>query len=270
MTVQSHIASAPDGVPIHYDVQGTGAVALVFVHGWCCNRGHWAGQVDHFAPDYTLVCIDLAGHGASGRDRARQTMSAFGQDVVAVVEQLGLEQVVLIGHSMGGMVIVEAARCLSTAVIGLVGVDTWRNVEQIRTPDQITELVAPLRASFKEAAGAFVRARFVAASDPALVERVVAAMSAAPPNIAIGAAEAIYEYDRHLQPGLQGVNVPKITINARPTNLAASQRLGIEVMQVSGVGHFVMMEDPLTFNRLLDESLQKLIHANICKKNREG
>ena len=99
MTVQSHIASAPDGVPIHYDVQGTGAVALVFVHGWCCNRGHWAGQVDHFAPDYTLVCIDLAGHGASGRDRARQTMSAFGQDVVAVVEQLGLEQVVLIGHS---------------------------------------------------------------------------------------------------------------------------------------------------------------------------
>jgi len=261
MPAQCHIALSPDGVPIHYDVQGSGKIALVFVHGWCCNRGHWAGQVDHFAPDYTLVCIDLAGHGASGRDRARQTMSAFGQDVVAVVEQLGLEQVVLIGHSMGGLVIVEAAHRLPTAVIGLVGVDTWRNVEQIRTPDQITEMVAPLRANFKEAAGAFVRARFVAASDPTLVERVVAAMSAAPPNIAIGAAEAICEYDRHLQAGLQGVNVPKITINARPTNLAASQRLGIAVMQVSGLGHFVMMEDPQTFNRLLGEALQKLTPA---------
>ena len=162
---------------------------------------------------------------------------------------------------MGGMVIVEAARRLPTAVIGLVGVDTWRNVEQIRTPDQITEMVALLRANFKEAAGAFVRARFVAASAPALVERVVATMSAAPPDIAIGAAEAICEYDRHLQAGLQGVNVPKIAINARPTNLAASQRLGIAVMQISGVGHFVMMEDPLTFNRLLDEALQKLIHT---------
>ena len=261
MPAQSRIALSPDGVPIHYDVQGTGSIALVFVHGWCCNRGHWAGQVDHFAPHYTLVTLDLAGHGASGRDRAQWTMPAFGRDVVAVVEQLGLEQVVLIGHSMGGMVIVEAAHRLPAAVIGLVGVDTWRNVEQIRTPDQVAELVAPLRANFKAAAGAFVRARFVATSDPELVERVVAAMSAAPPDTAIGAAEALGGYDRHLQAGLQGIKVPKVAINARPTNLAAAQRHGIAVMQISGVGHFVMMEDTQAFNRLLDEALQILIPA---------
>jgi pimeloyl-ACP methyl ester carboxylesterase len=188
-------------------------------------------------------------------------MAAFGQDVAAVVKQLGLKQVVLIGHSMGGMVILEAARCLSSAVVGLIGVDTWRNVEQIRTPDQTAELVTPLRANFEEAAGAFVRARFVASSDPALVERVVAAMSAAPPDIGIGAAEAICGYDRHLQAGLRDVSVPKITINARPTNLEALQRHGVAVMQISGVGHFVMMEDAPTFNRMLDQALQKLIHA---------
>jgi len=261
MPAQGHIARSSDGVPIHYDVQGSGKIALVFVHGWCCNRGYWAGQVDHFAPHCTLVTIDLAGHGASGRDRTRWTMPSFGRDVTAVLEQLGLEQVVLIGHSMGGLVIVEAARRLPTAVIGLVGVDTWRNVEQIRTPDQIAEMVAPLRANFKKAAGAFVRARFVAGSDPALVQRVVAAMCAAPPDIAIAAAEAICEYDRHLPAGLQGVNVPKATINGRPTNLAAAQRLGIAVLQISGVGHFVMLEDAPAFNRLLDEVLQKLTHG---------
>ena len=90
---------------------------------------------------------------------------------------------------------------------------------------------------------------------------MVAAMSAAPPNIAIGAAEALCGYNRHLQTGLQGVKVPKITINARPTNLEAAQRYGFEVMQISGVGHLVMMEDAQTFNRLLDEALQKLSHA---------
>jgi len=261
MPAQDRIALSSDGVPIHYDVQGSGKIALVFVHGWCCNRGHWAGQVDHFAPHYTLVTIDLAGHGGSGRGRTRWTMSSFGRDVVAVVEQLGLELVVLVGHSMGGMVIVEAARRLPAAVIGLVGVDTWRNVAQIRTPDQIAQMVTPLRTHFKEAAGDFVRARFVATSDPALVERVVAAMSAAPPDIASAAAEAICEYDRHLQAGLREINVPKITINARPTNLAAARRLGITVMQISGVGHFVMMEDAPAFNRLLDEALQILTHA---------
>jgi len=259
MQAQSRIALSTDGVPIHYDVQGTGKIALVFVHGWCCNRGHWAGQVGHFAPRYTVVGIDLAGHGASGRDRTHWTMPAFGQDVAAVVEQLGLEQVVLIGHSMGGMVIVEAAHRLPNAVIGLIGVDTWRNIEHKGTPEQVTALVAPFRANFVEAARSFVRARFVAASDPKLVERVTAGMSAAPPHIAIGALEAICEYDRHLQQGLQGVNAPKITINARPTNLEALQRYGIAVVQIPGVGHFVMMEDVQTFNRLLDEALQKLV-----------
>jgi pimeloyl-ACP methyl ester carboxylesterase len=86
-------------------------------------------------------------------------------------------------------------------------------------------------------------------------------MSAAPPAIAIAAAEAICEYDRHLQAGLREINVPKITINGRPTNLAAAQRLGITVMQMSGVGHFVMMEDAPAFNRLLDEALQVLTPA---------
>lgn len=258
---RSQIVHSADGVPINYDVTGSGKIALVFVHGWCCNRGHWQGQVSHFAPRYSVVSIDLAGHGSSGCDRTRWSMSAFGRDVVAVVEQLGLEQVVLIGHSMGGLVIVEAARRLPTAVIGMVGADTWRNIENIRTPEQIAELVAPFRANFEAAAGAFVRTRFAPTSEPNLVERVVAAMSAAPPHIAIGAFEALCGYDRQLQAELERIKAPKITVNAhsRPTNSAALQRHGIRVMPISGVGHFVMMEDPQNFNRLLDEALQKIM-----------
>jgi pimeloyl-ACP methyl ester carboxylesterase len=263
MQVQSQVALSADGVPIHYDVQGNGAVALVFVHGWCCHRGHWEQQMGHFAPYYTVVSLDLAGHGASGRDRTQWTMPAFGQDVVAVVEQRGLKQVVLIGHSMGGTVIVEAARRLPTTVIGLVGVETWRNVEQLRTPEQVAALVAPFRANFVEAACAFVRPMFVPTSEPTLVERVVAAMSAAPPHIAIGAVEALWGHDRHLQAGLQEVKGSRIAINARQTNLEAAQRHGIAVMRMSGVGHFVMLEDPQTFNRLLDEAVQKCLHTRV-------
>src|SRR5687768_8549381 len=102
MHVQSHVAISADGVPIHYDVQGNGATALVFVHGWCCHRRFWDRQVEHFASHYTVVSIDVGGHGASGRDRTQWIVSAFGQDIVAVVAQRGLEQVVLIGHSMAG------------------------------------------------------------------------------------------------------------------------------------------------------------------------
>jgi pimeloyl-ACP methyl ester carboxylesterase len=262
MPTHDHAAISADGVPIHYDVQGTGVPALVFVHGWCCDRHYWDGQRGYFAPHYQVVTLDLAGHGASGHDRTQWTVSAFGQDIVAVVEQLGLEQVVLVGHSMGGLLIVEAARRLPRSVIGVVGVDTWRNIGDIRTAEEVAAFLAPFRANFVETARAFVRAMFAPTSDPTLVEDIVGAMSAAPPHIAIGTYEALLSNGRNFQAGLQEVTAPKMTINssARPTQTEA-QRHGIEVMRMSDVGHFVMLEAPQTFNRLLDEAVQKCLHA---------
>lgn len=270
--IQAHdkVALSADGVPIHYDVHGSGTTALVFVHGWCCDRSYWDGQVGHFAPRHTVVRLDLAGHGASGKERALWTMPAFGEDVVAVVEQLGLEQAVLIGHSMGGSVIVEAARRIPASVIGLVGADTWRDVEHVQPPGRIAELVAPFRADFTAAARAYVRSMFVPTSDPALVGRVTAAMSSAPPHIGTGAFEAAWEHDRQLRAGLLEAQAPKFAINARRTNLEAAGRHGITVMRMSGVGHFVMLEDTQTFNGLLDEAVQQCLQAGMAKGEENG
>jgi pimeloyl-ACP methyl ester carboxylesterase len=254
-----------DGVLIHYDVQGNESPALLFVHGWCCDRHVWDGQVGHFASDYTVVRLDLAGHGASGRARARWTMEAFGGDVAAVVEQLGLDQVVLIGHSMGGAVIVEAARLLPNAAIGLVGADTWRDPGPALTPQQLAEVLAPFRADFVEATRAFVRSLFIPASPARLTEAMVTFMSEMSPQIGVDVGEQVLAYDRVMMERLQEVHVPKIAINAadyRPTNREAAQRCGVELVLMSGVGHFVMMEDALTFNRLLGETVRKLVHLH--------
>jgi pimeloyl-ACP methyl ester carboxylesterase len=188
---------------------------------------------------------------------------AFGQDVVAVVQQLGLRQVVLIGHSMAGVVIVEAARRLPTAVIGLVGAGAWHDLDKVRTPAEVSERVAHFRTDFVEAVRTLVRTMFVPTSDAALAEDIVTAMSAAPPHIGISVGEEVLGHDRMLQKGLQEVKAPKIAINSaawRATNMEAAQRHGIEVELMSGVGHFVMMEDPQTFNRLLDEAVKRLVH----------
>jgi hypothetical protein len=90
-------AISADGNEIHYQVQGQGKPALIFIHGWCCDRSYWDAQLPYFAQKYIVVAIDLAGHGESGLDRKEWTMGAFGEDVVAVVNKLNLEQVVLIG-----------------------------------------------------------------------------------------------------------------------------------------------------------------------------
>jgi pimeloyl-ACP methyl ester carboxylesterase len=264
MSVRSHIAKSVDGILIHYAVQGSGAPALVFVHGWCCDRHYWEQQVDHFAPHYTVVRLDLAGHGASGRDRAQWTVPAFGQDVVAVAKQLGLEQVVLIGHSMGGRVIVEAARRLPDTVIGLVGAETWHHVGHVQTPAQVAAFLAPFRADFVEAMHALVPKLFAPTADAALVEEVVAAMAESPPHIGIGAWEESVVYNRVVRERLQEIRVPKIAINSAyplTTNREALKACGVEVVFMSGVGHFVMMEDRQTFNRRLGEVMQAFVTA---------
>ncbi len=140
--------------------------------------------------------------------------------------------------------------------------DTWQHVEQPRTPAQVAESLAPLRANFVEAIRPIARNVFGPTAAPTVVEQVVAAMSAAPPHIGIGAFEAFRGYDRTLGEALQEVTAPKMAINSsvRPTHMEA-QRHGIEVLRMSGVGHFVMLEEPQTFNRLLDEAVQKCLHA---------
>ena len=134
-----------DGIPIVYDAVGSGDPALILVHGWSCDRTYWRQQTGVFADRHRVVTIDLAGHGESGEGRASWTMASFGEDVVAVVDDLGLANMVLVGHSMGGDVIVEAALRLGERVAGLVWVDTYDELTTPATEEQVQAFVEPFR-----------------------------------------------------------------------------------------------------------------------------
>lgn len=257
--MSEHAVSA-DGLLINYELRGEGLPALVFVHGWCCDHSYWQKQIDHFSSQYTVVAIDLGGHGDSGLDRDTWTMAAFGRDVVAVVEKLGLRQVVLIGHSMGGTVVVEAAQQIPGRVKAIIGVDTFKNLGQTRTQAQVEVENAPFRKDFRQATDDFVRTgMFVPTSDAALIDKIAKDMAAAPPQVGFDAGVRLDSHDAELQKGLQKLQVPIMSINSdyQPTDDAA-ERYGISIELMSGTGHFVMLEDPETFNLVLENVLQRL------------
>lgn len=257
-----------DGVPIHYEVHGQGTPALVFVHGWSCDRSYWRKQLEHFASRFTVVTIDLAGHGESGLNRESWTMAAFGADVAAVVEHLGLTSVILIGHSMGGPVVVEAAKRMPRQAIGLIGVDTMKNLDIIRTQEQMDKVLSPFHEDFVQAADAFARRiMFVETSAADFRETIIQDMASAPPHVAIGALEKLFGNGANLQASLQEVHAPIVLINSdiSPTNMKAAGRYGIRLMTMSGVGHFVMLEDAETFNRLLEDAV-RMINASALEK----
>src|SRR5512135_1496385 len=95
-------ALTTDQLRVHYEVTGTGETALVFVHGWLGNGGWWNAQRGAFRDRYTVVQVDLPGHGASDTTRASWSAAQYADDIKAVADQLTARAIVLIGHSMSG------------------------------------------------------------------------------------------------------------------------------------------------------------------------
>lgn len=261
---QTSFVNSRDGIQIAYEVHGTGMPALVFIHGWSCDRSYWKAQIEPFARQYQVITIDLAGHGESGLGRKTWTIQAFGDDVAAVVNKLGLQRVILIGHSMGGDVIMEAAKRLNNRVVGLIMVDTYKKLGPGRTPEQVQAFIKRLRVNFADSTRALVRSLFISTSDSMLVERVAADMSSAPPAVALSALESAFNYSREITHALEELKLPVITINSDngPTDVRSMEQYGVQVMIMSGVGHFLMMEDPESFNRMLRTAIENIIHKN--------
>lgn len=249
-------ATSSDGISICYEEHGDGDPSLVFVHGWSCDRSYWKKQLDHFSKEHRVVALDLAGHGESESGRKDWTMPAFSDDVDSVVKQLGLREVVLIGHSMGGDVIVEAALRAPERVRGLVWVDTWRTLGKPMTNEELQEFAAPFRADFPRTVRKFVRKMFNPGSDKELVDFVVNDMSSAPPAVALSALEHNVIFDREIVKQLPKLKAPLVEINAdyRPTNVQVLEKHGVKkVVIIQNTAHFLFMEDADEFNRVLDK-----------------
>jgi pimeloyl-ACP methyl ester carboxylesterase len=245
---------SPDDIPIRYTADGTGSPAIVFVHGWSCDRSYWRGQIAPLAARHRVVAVDLAGHGESGTGRRSWTMPAFGADVAAVLEDAGLDDVVLVGHSMGGDVILEAALLLEGRVRGLVWVDTYRSLGELPTPEGIEAFIAPFRRDFVGEVLQLVRGFFPPTADGDLIEWIAADMAAAPPDVALDALRHAISNEGPAIDVLARLDVPRAAINPdyRPSDPVSLGRHGFRTHILDGVGHFSMLEDPVQFNRALE------------------
>ena len=101
---------------------------------------------------------------------------------------------------------------------------------------------------------------FPATADSAVRDRVALDMSAAPPAVATSAMRNAFRYDAMLPTALTELQLPVVAINADlfPTDTTSMRQHGVQVIIMSGVGHFLMMEDPARFNELLREALDRM------------
>jgi sigma-B regulation protein RsbQ len=256
------IVMSDDNVHLEYHVLGHGDPAVVLIHGWAGNENYWHEQFGVLKARYTVVAVNLAGHGASGRNRTDWSIDNYARDVATIVRQVPNGQLVLVGHAMGATVALAAAPKIGARLIGVIAVDALSSVGlPPLTPPEIETRVAPFRADFIGATRQLVsESLFEKGADPILVQKVAYDMSLSPPDIAVASLKGLLAVD--FATLLPRVHVPVYAINSdlTPTDVTRIRRtlpdFTLEVM--THTGHFPMLEAPARFNPLLLKDIEAL------------
>ena len=259
------VVISKDGTPISCEIYGAGEPTLVFVHGWSCDARYWRAQLPYFSKNHRVVTLDLAGHGHSGMIRSQYTMRAFGEDVQAVTEAIGTNRVILLGHSMGGSVIAEAARLMPNRVIGIIGIDTLENIEYPMTRDELKKMMTPLEKDFRTGSRQFIEEMISPNTDQQLRKWILSDISAAPPAVALSAMnEMMSQYiTGEAAKIFDEIRIPVITVNGDlwPINYEANRRhmFSFDAIFLKGADHFLMMDRPEEFNLALEKAIHMIL-----------
>jgi pimeloyl-ACP methyl ester carboxylesterase len=256
---------APDGVTIVYSAAGSGEPGIVFIHGGLAERSFWDAQLQFFAGRHRTVALDLPGHGESGSDRTRWGLPEFGADVKAVFEAEKLEAVILVGNSLGGPVAMEAALLLPGKALGVVGVDTFQEVDYTITPDEARQRAEAFREDYPGALKRMVRSLFHPDADPALIADAERRMGATPPESAAAMFMSMAGYDLAATTRKLGVPLRAVNGDLYPTDIMGVRKIkaDFDAVILPHTGHYPMLECPGEFNRRLAEVVSGLLKRSL-------
>lgn len=112
---------------IYYEITGEGP-GLLLIHGLGSSSRDWEKQVPVFARKYQVITLDLRGHGQSSKPPGPYSIRLFAKDTAALVRELGIQPLHIVGISMGGMVAFELAIHYPEIVRSLVIVNSYPEV----------------------------------------------------------------------------------------------------------------------------------------------
>ena len=258
-----------DGVEVSYNVNGKGYPALIFVPGWGGKKDDFFYQADYFSPTYQTVCIDLPGFGKSGNNRVEWTMSNYAKDVIALMDRLKIDEAVLIGHSMGGIVILEVAKKIPNKIIGVIPLDVISNLEPTATKKQIANIVEYWMDWANNATYDKMKSIFSENTDSILIAKTVDDIKCASK---VGWEESVTDVLHYLQSPsvlsslLSEIQVPIHCINKADTKLdldiARKYNSNISASSIENVGHFFLWDAPDESNILIESAINEFMAMN--------
>lgn len=225
---------------------------LLFVHGWAGDSRFWIPQVNHFEDQYEIDTPDLAGHGRAANQRGTCTIDGFATELADRIRGLDTESCILVGHSMGGAVALEAARKIPERVGRVVMVDAfvmdWGRLDEAL----IGGFLATFREDFSGAVRGLIEQTCTPETDPAVIEHAAKVMTTLSPAVGLPALESLLRWDP--LPTFEALDMPLDCINSVLVNPEARSRYAPFVTEypVAGAGHYLQFEDEKGFSQLLE------------------
>jgi len=265
------------GVQIDCLDEGKGDTTLLFVHSWCINKTYWLEQVAQFKEKYRVVAIDLPGFGKSGKNRKIWNNKNFSADINATIAQLGLKNVILIGHSMAGDIIIQAAIDNPSKVIGLVGVDNLKTVGVKYTPgkndkEEYEKAVYAIKHDFKNFAVKYVNDDLLYKTTSANIRKKVLNDVANADSTIAAACLLQDDFDEAAKLVQTRKKIYLINSDVTPTDTSGfiAKNIPFKITYVHATGHFPMIEKPGEFNLKLKEILKDMKSGtNLSKSNKQ-
>ncbi|MGH9369561.1 MAG: alpha/beta fold hydrolase [Thermoanaerobaculia bacterium] len=241
------------------DDGGRGGLPVLFVHGNGGNKTQWAAQIAHLRKTRRAVAFDLRGMGqsapAAGGD---YSVEGFAGDVAAVADTLGLSRFTLVGHSFGGAVVCAYAWRHPERLAGLLFADSAGDLSGT-PPDEIEGLKRGLAPeNYTQFTDAWFDSILKSAAGSTR-EAVMASLHATAREVFTAATLALCSFP--LRDALARYAGPRLSIvSTLAENPLAIHRSieGIPARVVTDASHWLMMDRPEEFNRMLDEFLAEL------------
>jgi pimeloyl-ACP methyl ester carboxylesterase len=261
-----------NGTTISYNSYGSGPATLLFVHGSFIDQTYWKEQVSFFKEKYRVVTMDLAGHGESGTNREEWTLRGMADDVVNLIKELNLDDVILIGHSLGGNLILMAATTYPDPVIGFIAVDNFKNLATPLPPEydsQVEQIIESSKKAYADTNEHYARMVLLTPGTPRwITDKIVATYRNSYEPMGQQTLPQFFVMDqieREVLPLLR----PKmnlINVNYMPTNVEALEKNavnGYALIEIAGTCHYPMLESPKALNEALDEVIDGVLEAKI-------
>ena len=254
--------SSTDNINIHYTETGKGNTAIVFVHGWLGNTNWWNSQEAFLKDRYKIVKIDLGGHGKSDKTRLNWTSKQYSDDLITVINQINASEVILVGHSMSGAFVTEAAVDLPK-VKAIILVDTLKDLDDTFDPEQAEEFMfSHYRKDFKSAVENILPLYLFVDETPITIKnQLQKEFLQQDAELAIKALKPLYEMDIRKIAKLMDIPVRAINSDSQPTEIENNRKYfkNYDYRIITGTGHYPMLEKPEEFNKILKEVIEELV-----------